>query len=166
MSSNVQEPARSTVRSRPPAGPSAARVDRFADLHKVPESVADFEPRLQAWAAWNRGDGGGGNTSSLWRQYKAPSAYDRPTGIRPPQIITADALAVERAVRQVPEQHRAVLRLYYVANVHPGRICAEAALHPGALKRFLDDARCMAHANWKRESPSALSKRPSALYPG
>ncbi len=145
--------------------PPTARPDRFADLHRVPEAAAAFEPELQAWAAWNRGTSGGGNTSPLWRQYRAPSAYDRPMGTRP-QINTAAVLAVERAVRQVPEQHRAVLRLYYVTNVHPSRICREAGLHPGALKRLLDDARLMAHNIWRRDNPSQVSRRPSALYPG
>lgn len=145
----------------PDRQPTSRRIDHFADLDKLPEHLQDFEPRLLEWARWCKGRAGGNTASSIFRGYRAPSAYDRPVPM--PAPVDRDALAIERIVVTLPPMHRDMLQGHYVYGCHPMRLCRTHGVRPADLKRVLDDARTMVRNRYRAATGPAAMK--SALLP-
>ncbi len=123
------------------------RIDHFAELDKLPEHLADFEPKLQDWARWCRSGRGVTATAPGFGGYKSPSAYDTPVPRAAP--VDREALAIERIVVQLPALHRDMLQGHYVYNSHPMKLCRTNGIRPADLKRVLNDARTMARNRYR-----------------
>ena len=78
----------------------------------------------------------------MFRSSHVRSPYGASTVDAP--VDVNKALAVERAVRELPDLQRAILRGWYVRNEPPWVICRSAAIPKRELQLELSRARTMA----------------------
>ena len=116
----------------------------FADILRVPPEHEDIDRELLNWARWARGGGGSGASSPMFRMFRsnfARGGYGELT--MAPPVETPRALAMERAIRLLPDLHRDLLRGWYVGNMAPMALCRRLAIAAASLTQTLHDARTM-----------------------
>lgn len=116
---------------------------------------ASIDEALRNWARWVRVRPAQGRCASIEHRYRLRFRPDNaPTGWgdwspsvpaqRPPEPIDSiAALAVERCMRAIPEQHRDAIILAYVYQCSAGYAARLLNIRYEDLDRFLDDACAM-----------------------
>ncbi len=116
-----------------------------------------IESALQNWGRWALARGVQGHCASIeyryrsklrpdltptgWGDWIAYSAYIPPPP--PPPVDALQALAVERMMRHLPDDHRKALKFAYVFRMPPDLICLRLAIRHEGWGRFLGDSQNM-----------------------
>jgi len=101
----------------------------------------DIEALLRNWAAWVRVHPHLSHCASLEHRYRSPQHWWPEAPKLTVDVLSA--LAVERAIGEVPAQHRAALIWHYVHFAPSHFICRRLALRYAAWEQFLEDSRTM-----------------------
>lgn len=145
----IERRERITLGWRP--GAPARRVDDFAEvphLAVAPTPPAPHEPerreigaRLENWARWatetDRMIGTSPTAMMIDRAKRAAGIVEQPTGERR-QVDEADALRLERAMRNLSEQHRLLLWWCYIRQAQPEVVCRKMSIAHRPATVFID----------------------------
>lgn len=102
----------------------------------------DIDEQIENWVAWTRSrPGRGGHCASIEKWYRPPKHW-HPDPNRMAVDINA-AMSVERAMNDVPIQHRTALILHYAWLSSSSYICRKLGLRQAAWLQFLSDAKAM-----------------------
>jgi DNA-directed RNA polymerase specialized sigma24 family protein len=112
------------------------------DFHYVSPAHAAIDERLQLWARWVRVRPSGWQTHPMFKQYRSHAwQWERPEAKAP--INTLDAVAMEKAVSQLPEKHRDAVRWSYVFQNNPIQMARRLAVSKDGLLALVVDGRSM-----------------------
>ncbi len=114
-------------------------------LEHIPDDLIDTHYLLNAWAEWGRPKTKQNTCGSLekqyrspWRQWHYPDLYAQWT-----KLPDFQAIDVERAVQQLHESHRNVIRLWYIKKAPPWVLKSAANIKMSDLPNFLNESRKM-----------------------
>lgn len=109
------------------------------DFNRIkPEHMA-IHARLDNWGRWCRGSRSG-NVHPMFRQYR--NDYFEPTPAAT-YADTLDAVAIQKAMKDIPERQRIALQWFYVKPGSPRRVCAALGESNAGLLEVLHQARTM-----------------------
>lgn len=113
----------------------------FTHVHTRHDAV---HAQLEAWGRWVRVTPKEWGTQPMFRGYQSKARqWEVSPTIRVP-INTLEALAVERSVALLPDQHRDALRWFYVfAWIHPGVVMRRMGVNSSQLLALLHEGRDM-----------------------
>ena len=110
-----------------------------------PEHQAIHE-ELEKWGAWNRDRRKRRSTcGSIEGNYRIRSRdwhYPEMEEMMP-HIVNPRMVVLDKAILQMPEQHRAFLRSYYVNKTPPEIVCRVQHVQRADFARWMDHARSM-----------------------
>lgn len=128
-------------------GPSSLMATRKNDcftrnIHPMSQTL-DIEAEIANWVAWARTRAGRsvGQCASIEHRYRPPRHWWPDPLLS--NVNIRNALDVERAMGDVPEQHRAGLVMHYARRAPSAFICRKLGLRPAAWEQFLADGRTM-----------------------
>lgn len=101
---------------------------------------------LEAWGRWNRDRRHKMRCGSAEQEYRAPwRQWHYPTTgeMMPRNMVNPRNRAVDRAVLNLPEQHRESIRRYYSFQQRPEIICRQVNIRYADFARWMRDCRCM-----------------------
>ena len=109
-----------------------------------PECFA-MHARLENWARWVKsGSRLGGASSPMFRLYRSSFARSREPVSAAPTPDEIDGLAIERAVRELPERQREAVRWSYVAPyISPGKVARYLAVRVSDLPQYVREGQEM-----------------------
>lgn len=109
------------------------------DLFTVPKDQQAIDARLVNWSMWVS-PGIGGQISPMFRLAKSNARQWHVPELRP-TCDTKDAEQIERAIRELPETSKTLLRWYYVHRSSEQRIRRKLHMTPSELHQAVINAR-------------------------
>ena len=114
------------------------------DLSHVPDRHAEIDARLREWGSWVRVHPRLCGMQPMFRMYQSKARQWETEPHIHVEINTLAALQIERAVSQLPEKHRAVIRFCYVWPwISAGKVRRELGVAQDTMARLLQDSRDM-----------------------
>lgn len=116
----------------------------FYEWHQEAIEAA-LEPthlRLVEWGRWGRTKPAYGHCASIEHRYRSPQCWYPPEA-RPPEPDLWAAVAVEKTMRHLPEDHRKALVFCYVRQMRPEMCWQRLKLRPYLLGERMRRARLM-----------------------
>jgi DNA-directed RNA polymerase specialized sigma24 family protein len=118
------------------------RREDHVDYFLVRDEHMEIHGRLEAWARWVRVRPHGWQTAPMFRQYRSKAwQWERPNP--KPTTNTLEAVAMEKAVSQLPEKHREAIRWAYVFAGSPIATARRLAVTKAGLLELIHAARTM-----------------------
>ena len=118
-------------------------MSRYVDFNAIEEKHRAIDKRLCNWAAWAVVHGSR-FVSPMFRQYRSDESFDDVHDQqRPLPIDVSDALKIERAVVQLPENHKLATVWFYRIKCQPVRACKAIGVTRDGLAGLVRDSRSM-----------------------
>lgn len=112
------------------------------DFFLVRDDHLAIHEKLEAWARWVRPRAQGWQVAPMFRQYRSKSwQWHRPEIQVQPNI--PEAVAMEKAVAQLPEKHRDAIRWSYVFTGNPAGMAQRLAVSKQGLMDLVSEGRTM-----------------------
>lgn len=120
-------------------------MSRYVDFHQIDEKHRAIDARLSNWARWCVVHGSR-FVQPMFRYYR-PDNFDDERGGHdvqtPDPIDPVDALKIERAVVQLPENHKLATVWFYRIKCQPVRACRAIGVTRDGLAGLVRDSRSM-----------------------
>lgn len=110
------------------------------DFNVIEKKHEEIHRRLENWARWCWGGGGGSSALPMFRLYR-PDNFER--GPIRDQIDGTDAQRIMKAMFQLPEKHRVAVNWCYVKPVNPTKVAKTLGLSLEGLAEHVRDGRQM-----------------------
>lgn len=118
------------------------RRDDSVDFFLVSDAQLGVHARLEQWARWVRVRPHGWQVTPMFRQYRSKAwQWERPEPRA--SINLQEAVAMEKAVSQLPEKHRDAIRWCYVFGGGPGAMARHLAVTKQGLLDLIQSGRTM-----------------------
>lgn len=114
----------------------------YVDFCYVPQHQEAMHARLGNWARWVRIRPHGWQTAPMFRMYISKARQWETPALHEP-LDTLDAMAIEKAVSQLPSKHREATRWSYVFRGNPARVASSLGVNKQGLLELVCDARNM-----------------------
>lgn len=111
------------------------------DFHAVEPKHAEIHARLENWALWLHGTGGGSSASPMFRLYRPDQHWERSNTTTP--VDGTDAQRIAKEMAGMPELHRSALTWSYVVKCGPAKARAKLGLTYAGLALCVRDGRQM-----------------------
>jgi hypothetical protein len=112
----------------------------YIDFHKILPEHHAIDARLTNWARWVK-PGSQSWVAPMWSQYRSTRQWEPP--IIKDALDTLDAIKIERAVCNLPQNNRDVIRWCYVLRCSPVVFMRKVMLSKQDLIDCLHDGRKM-----------------------
>lgn len=118
----------------------------YVDYDHIPEGQESMHERLVNWARWIKAGSRDWAIHPMWKPCIAKELEDlrakqEQVPLQPVKID--EAVAMERAVAQLPDKHRKAVRWCYVFKHNPLAACKAIAVSKDELARLVKDGRQM-----------------------
>lgn len=116
----------------------------YVNYDHIPDGQGEMHERLVNWARWIRSGSRDWACHPMWKPCIAKEleelrAKQEQAPLEPIKID--EAVAVERAVAQLPDKHRKAIRWCYVFKHNPLAACKTIAVSKEELARLVNDGR-------------------------
>ena len=116
------------------------KVRTEVDFCLIDPKHEEIHKRLENWARWCRGGGGGSSALPMFRLYR-PDNFER--GPMGEQVDGTDAQRIAKALVKLNLKHRVAVNWFYVKPVSPAKICKTLALSMEGLAEHVTGGRQM-----------------------
>lgn len=110
------------------------------DFCVIEKKHEEIHKRLENWARWCRGGGGGSSALPMFRLYR-PDNFERGPLAEP--VDGTDAQRIMKGMHKMPDKHRVALNWFYVKPVNPSKAAATLALSLEGLAEHVREGRQM-----------------------
>lgn len=118
------------------------RVQETVDYCHVHPEHEGIHTRLENWSRWVRVRPHGWQTHPMWKKALTSKQWDAAPHI-PIPVNTLDAVAVEKAVSDLPVKQREAVRWSYVYGRDPMGMARQLAVSKQGLADLVTDGRTM-----------------------
>ena len=109
------------------------------DFNVIKPEHMNIHKRLDNWARWCKGSNSG-NVHPMFRQYR--NGYFEATPAAS-YSDTVDAVAIQKAMKDIPEPQRIALQWFYVKPGSPARVCMALGVSKLDLLELIHQGRAM-----------------------
>jgi hypothetical protein len=110
------------------------------DFNVIEKKHEEIHKRLENWARWCRGGGGGSSALPMFRLYR-PDNFER--GPMGEQVDGTDAQRIAKGLVKLPLKHRVAVNWFYVKPVSPLKVCKVIGVSMEGLAEHVTDGRQM-----------------------
>jgi hypothetical protein len=109
------------------------------DFNVIKPEHEDIHQRLENWGKWCKGSTHG-NVHPMFRQYR--NGYFEASPARSTSD-TVDAVAIQKAMKDIPEPQRIAIQWFYVKPGSPNKVCFALGVNKRDLLELIHQGRTM-----------------------